>query len=125
MSVVRFFFWEFVWRGLSCFSVCFLSVGSVVRCFAWASFMCGLRPAFYQLVDVDALLLPGLWFVVLFLGFKVFLLLQLRCDGEFIFFVVQCESYCFLVYVVMVLCLRLSYVLWRYPVSLIFGMCMF
>ena len=41
--------------------------------FAWASFMCGLQPAFYQLVvDVDALFLPGLWFVVLFLGFKVF-----------------------------------------------------
>ena len=115
MSVVRFCcFWEFVWRGLSCFSVCFPSVGSVVWCFAWASFMCGLQPAFYQLVvDVDALLFPGLWFVVLFLGFKVFLLLQLGCGGEFIFFVVQCESYCFLVYVLMVLCLRLSYVLWR------------
>ena len=72
--MVRFYcFWEFVWRELSCFSVCFPSVGNVVWCFAWASFMCGLQPAFYQLVvDVGALLLPGLWFVVLFLGFKVF-----------------------------------------------------
>jgi len=83
---------------------CFPSVGNVVWCFAWASFMCGLQPAFYQLVvDVDALLLPGLWFVVLFLGFRVFsftsawlrrrvyflcrpvrvmLFLGLRCDGS-------------------------------------------
>ena len=56
---------------LSCFSVCFPSVGNVVGVFAWASFLCGLHPAFFQLVvGVDALLLPGLWFVVLFLGFN-------------------------------------------------------
>ena len=80
-------FWGFIWRGLSCFSVCFPSVGNVVWCFAWASFMCGLQLAFFfqLVVDVDALLLPGLWFVVLFLGFKVFLLLRLGCGGEFYF----------------------------------------
>jgi hypothetical protein len=35
--------------------------------------MCSLQPAFFQLVvGVVALHLLGLWFVVLFLGFKVF-----------------------------------------------------
>ena len=73
--------------------------------------MCGLQPAFYQfVVDVNALLLPGLWFVVCSWALKFFLYFSLvaaeslfslssstsfvvswfTCDGSLLFDVVLC-----------------------------------
>ena len=87
----------------------------------WTSFVCGFHPAF-----VPHLLL--IWLCCIFLGCSLlccfwlrgFLLLYLQhsCVGVFIFLMVQCDSYSFLVFrCVGSLILKLSYVLWRRPDS--------